>query len=152
MGKRGPAPKPTALRLIEGNRGKRPLNKSEPKPTPVRPTRPEWMLPEAKREWNRVVPELERMGLLTAVDRAALAAYCQAYARAVQAEAVLRKSGISFVTPNGYEQQRPEVAIARAEWQMVRAFASEFGFTPAARTRISVGKREETSDPMEAYL
>lgn len=151
MGKRGPAPKPTALRVIEGNRGKRPVNKAEPKPSPIRPTRPEWMLPEAKREWNRVVPELERMGLLTVVDRAALAAYCQAYARGVDAERLLRKKGMSFTTPNGYEQQRPEVAIAMKEWQVVRAFASEFGFTPAARTRISVGKVDEP-DPTEAYL
>jgi len=146
MPRGGPAPKPTALRLIEGNRGHQKLNKNEPKPTPIRPTRPEWMLPEAKREWVRIVPELERMGLLTIVDRGALTAYCQAYARAVQAEAVLTKKGMTFETPNGYIQQRPEVSIALKEWHAVRAFASEFGLTPAARTRIQVPKSESEDD------
>ena len=146
MGKRGLAPKPTALRIIEGNRGHQKFNRNEPKPTLIRPTRPEWLLPEAKREWVRIVSELERMGLLTIVDRAALTAYCQAYARAVQAEAVLTKKGMTFETPNGYIQQRPEVSIAMKEWHAVRAFASEFGLTPAARTRIQVPKGETEDD------
>ncbi len=145
MGKRGPAPKPTALRVIEGNRGHRPIAKNEPKPTPILPTRPAWLLPEAKREWSRVVAELAQMGILTLVDRAALAAYCQAYARAVEAERAIRKKGLTF-TMKGYIQQRPEVAIANRAWQMVRAFASEFGFTPAARTRIQVSKNPEDED------
>ncbi len=37
MGQRGPAPKPTALRILEGNPGKRPLNASEPRPRAGRP-------------------------------------------------------------------------------------------------------------------
>jgi P27 family predicted phage terminase small subunit len=103
-------------------------------------------LPEAKREWSRIVPELERLGLLTLVDRGALAAYCQAYGRAVQAEKTLLKEGLNFTTPNGYIQQRPEVAIAQKSWQAVRAFAAEFGLTPSARSRLSVQKPEDEAE------
>jgi P27 family predicted phage terminase small subunit len=141
----GRKPKPTQLRIIEGNPGHRPLQKNEPKPTPVAPTRPDWLDPEAKREWGRIVPELERLGLLTLVDRGALAAYCQAWGRAVQAEKVLA-GGLTFTTPNGYVQQRPEVAIAQKSWQLVRAFAAEFGLTPSARSRLSVQKPEDEAE------
>jgi P27 family predicted phage terminase small subunit len=98
---------------------------------------------EGKREWRRIVPELERLGLLTLVDRAALAGYCQAWGRAVAAEKVLAEKGMVKETPNGYLQQRPEVSIAFKAWQAVRAFASEFGLTPSARSRLSVAKPEE---------
>src|SRR3989337_534358 len=108
MGRRGPPPKPTALKLLQGNPGQHRLNQAEPKPASVVPNRPGWLLPNAKREWSRLVQELQELGLLTNLDRAALAGYCQAYARAIRAEAVIEEKGETFLTPNGYEQQRPE--------------------------------------------
>jgi len=141
--KPGPARKPTQLKIIQGNPGHQKLNHAEPHPTPVAPTRPDWLEPEAKREWGRITPELERLGLLTLVDRGALAAYCQAWGRAVGAEKFLAAMGLTFTTPNGYVQQRPEVAIAQKSWQLVRAFCAEFGLTPSARSRLSVQKPED---------
>jgi phage terminase small subunit len=72
---------PTALKLLAGNPGHRPLNQNEPKPELVAPTCPSHLSREAKREWRRIVPELEKLGLLTRIDRAALAAYATAYGR-----------------------------------------------------------------------
>ena len=37
MGRHGPAPEPTALKLVHGNPGKRPINKAEPRPSRRRP-------------------------------------------------------------------------------------------------------------------
>lgn len=147
----GPAPKPTELKILQGNPGRRPLNTAEPKPRPERPRCPIWLSKEAKREWRRIVPELEAMRLLTVVDRAALAGYCQAYARWRQAEEILEAEGLIFETPNGYLQQRPEVSIAQKSLQLMKSFAAEFGFTPSSRTRISVTEREP-EDPFEAFL
>lgn len=147
MGRRGPVPQPTALRIIKGNPSKRPLNRNEPKPRPIAPSRPEWLLPEAKREWSRIMPELERLGLLTIIDRAALAGYCQEWARYVEAERALIQEGTTFTTPSGYIQQRPEVAIAKKSLQLVRAFCAEFGLTPSSRSRMSV--REVPDDDMD---
>lgn len=138
MGARGPVPKPTKLKLIEGNPGKRPLNQNEPKPEPIAPDPPKWLTGEAKKEWLRVAPELEKLGLLTRVDMAALAGYCQAYATWVKAEKILKKEGLTFTTPNGYIQQRPEVSIAQKSLQIVRGFCAEFGLTPSARSRMSL--------------
>lgn len=155
MGRRGPAPTPTSLRLLRGNPGKRAINKREPKPAPLRPTCPRWLNVEAKREWRRVVPELERLGLLTRVDRAELAAYCQSWARWKEAEEFIEKHGpaIPIRDADGrvkYLQQIPQVSISQKERQAMRAFASEFGLSPSSRSRIQVP--EQQADDIDALL
>ena len=104
---RGRKPKPTALKLIDGNPGKRPINANEPKTTGGKPTCPSHLSPTAKSEWKRISGTLHEMGILTAVDRAALAAYCQAYARWVDAEKKLAATPPLIKTPSGYVQQSP---------------------------------------------
>ena len=86
---RGRKPKPTRLKVIAGNPGKRPLNKSEPEFTPSLPEQPAFLSEEAKLEWDRLAGELYAKGVLTEVDRGALAVCCQAWGRAVQAETAL---------------------------------------------------------------
>ena len=148
----GRKPKPTPLRVIEGNRGHRPLPKDEPQPRSDYTPCPIWLKGKARQEWKRITPELRRLGLLTVVDRAALAAYCQAYARWVEAEAIIEEKGLTFETDSGYVQQRPEVPIAQKSMQIMKAFATEFGLTPASRTRISVSQKPGEKDPMEPYV
>src|ERR1051325_3456696 len=86
MGKRGPAPTPTALKLLRGNPGRRPLNVDEPQPPPVEAGSPlakcpKWLTGDARTLWNRVAPGAIRSGLLTEVDLPAFEALCQSYAR-----------------------------------------------------------------------
>ena len=115
------------------------------------PKPPAFLLPAARREWKRVAAELEQLGLLTQVDMAALAGYCQSYARWAEAERALRVHGLVMETPSGYAQQRPEVSISQKERQLMRAFAAEFGLSPSSRGRLSVpGAKIE--DEFEAVL
>jgi len=81
MGRRGPPPKPTALKLFAGTFRKDRAPKREPKPAQTKgfPKPPSFLGQIAKQEWRRVVPELHKLGILTKVDRAALAAYCESY-------------------------------------------------------------------------
>ena len=134
----GRTPQPTALKLLRGNPGKRPLNQREPKPRPVAPKCPPWLDYDAKREWRRVVVELERIGVLTSVDMAALAGYCQAYSRWKEAESVLTDKGMVFETEKGYLVPRPEVTIAKTYLGFVKSFCAEFGLTPSARGRMTL--------------
>lgn len=147
MGIPGRKPKPTHLKVLEGNPGKRPLPRNEPKPQPVPPKRPAWLTGEGRREWEQVVPELSRLGLLTKVDGAALAGYCQSWADYVETTRFLKKHGRTFETPNGYVQQRPEVSIAQKSLQLVKAFCAEFGLTPSSRGRLSLpGEKDDDFD------
>jgi P27 family predicted phage terminase small subunit len=153
---RGRKPTPTALKVLRGNPGKRPINKQEPKPAPKVPDMPMWLSAEGKAEWRRVVPELDGIGMLTKVDRAALAAYCAAWARLVEAERLIAKFGhIVFVDPveigsdgdmpvfEVRPASNPALREARAASQLVRQFCAEFGLTPSARTRISLPEPDE---------
>ena len=155
MATRGRKPKPTALKLLEGNPGKRPLNDREPVPPKATLKCPAWLLPEAKKEWKRLAPALEAMGVLTMADLTAFEGYCQAYARWKEAEAFITQHGSIFQTPSGYVQQVPQVSIAQQNLMIMQSFCSEFGLTPATRARIIAGAGSEdgaSEDPMERLL
>ena len=73
MAQRGRKPKPTAIKVLEGNPGKRALNEMEPQPEKKAPKCPVWLDKEAKKEWKRISKQLEDLGILTEVDMAAFA-------------------------------------------------------------------------------
>ena len=155
MATRGRKPKPTALKVLEGNPGKRPLNDREPVPPRAALKCPAWLLPGAKKEWKRLAPALEAMGVLTMADLTAFEGYCQAYARWKEAEAFITQHGSIFQTPSGYVQQVPQVSIAQQNLKIMQSFCSEFGLTPATRARIIAGAGSEdgaSEDPMERLL
>ena len=155
MAIRGRKTKPTALKVLEGNPGKRPLNDREPVPPKATLKCPAWLLPEAKKEWKRLAPALESMGVLTMADLTAFEGYCQAYARWKEAEAFITQHGSIFQTPSGYVQQVPQVSIAQQNLKIMQSFCSEFGLTPATRARIIAGAGSEdgaSEDPMERLL
>ena len=140
---RGRRPKPTRLKLLTGNPGKRPLNSHEPKPEIAVPECPIELGPVARREWDRLVVELASLRMLTNLDRAALAAYCGAYAMWAEATEAIQKFGTMVKSPTGYPVQSPYVSIANRQAEIMMRIASEFGFTPASRSRISTPAPEE---------
>lgn len=148
----GRKPTPTNLKLLRGNPGKRPLNQNEPKPAPIAPKCPSHLGKEAKKEWRRVAPELEKLGLLTKIDMAAFAAYCQAYSRWVEAESMIRKHGMLVKTPNGYPVISPFLTIINKSLDQMKAFLTEFGMTAASRSRINVSGGEKSEDTFEEFL
>ena len=134
---RGRKPKPTRLKIITGNPGKHPINRDEPRPEPAIPECPPELGPAAQTEWNRLVGELASLRVLTNLDRAALAAYCGAYALWAEATEAIRKFGVMVKSPSGYPIQSPYVSIANRQAEIMMRIAGEFGFTPASRGRIS---------------
>ncbi len=146
MATRGRKPKPTAIKLLEGNPGRHPLNEHEPVPPKTMIKCPAWLEPEAKKEWKRLAPALESMGILTSVDVSAFAGYCQAYARWKEAEEFISKHGSIFQTPSGYVQQVPQVSIAQQNLKIMQSFCTEFGLTPATRSRIIANGGESKGD------
>ena len=130
-------PKPTALRLIEGNRGRRPFNKREPKPRPVVPKCPRHLNDAAKVEWKRIAKTLHKLGLLTEIDGGQLALYCQAWGRWIEAEDELKKHSTIVKAPNsGWPIQSPYLAVANKAMEQMQRALSEFGMSPASRARV----------------
>jgi len=96
---------------------------------------------------------LEAMGLLTEMDMAAFAGYCQAYARWKEAEEFITQHGSMVRTPNGYLQQVPQVSIAQTNQKIMLKFCEQFGLTPSSRSRIVAGADGNSSeDEMEQLL
>lgn len=157
----GRKPKPTHLKLVTGNPGKRAMPKAEARVVPALPSPPPHLADDAKVEWGRVSEDLYKVGLLSHIDRAALAAYCQAYARWAQAERAIAEmakrdqltGGLMIKTSNGNAIQNPLVGTAnKAAADMVR-YAAEFGMTPSARSRITATPPEDGAehDPASKY-
>ena len=130
---RGRKPKPTVLKLITGNPGKRPLNKQEPKVEPVtgeiKP--PEHLKGAAVEEWNIQIAYLTKNGVIGANELSILADYCYLYGKFVQYAAVGETMNAALIG-------------------QMRGLRAELGIGPSVRSKIKTGKQEETSNPFEA--
>lgn len=130
------------------------LTTTEPVPAKGMPDCPNWLLPEARVEWDRLCEKLSQLGVLSEIDRAAFAAYCQSYARWKEAQEHIDSGCSTFETEKGYQQQTPWVGIANTNQKLMLQAAAEFGLTPSARSRIMAasGAGKEEEDEMEALL
>lgn len=132
----GRRPTPTRLKKLNGNPGRRPLNEREPLLPAGMPACPPVLQGEAKAEWDRMSVQLLEHGLLASIDRAALTAYCLAWARLVDAEEKLRAHGVVVLSPNGFPMQSPYLAIANKALEQMTRMLVEFGMTPSSRARV----------------
>ena len=155
MAKTGRKPKPTALKKLEGNPGKRPLNTMEPTPPNVSIHCPQYLLPDARKEWKRLAPILIQMGLLTAADVVPFAAYCTAFARWKEAEEEISRHGSIYKDDDGRIRPNPFIAIANQQMREIKSFAADFGLTPSNRAAMIanvMSAKKQKMDPMEAIL
>ncbi len=97
---------------------------------------PSHLNPAGTAEWRRIAKALQRAGVLTGFDRAAFAAYFQAYGRWVEAEERLKETPALYKTPSGYVQQSPWLTIANKQLELMGRYMVELGLTPAARSRV----------------
>jgi len=145
---RGRKPKPTAIKVLTGNPGKRHLNAREPRIPSVIPSAPTHLSQLAKIEWRRVIKILSQNGLITQIDRAALAGYCANYARWCELEKEINRSGMEWVitTGKGNLVQNPIIGMANKSMELMLKFAAEFGMTPSARSRVTAGEPLDRDD------
>lgn len=141
--KPGTKPKPTEMKRLAGNPGRRPLNDSEPKITGGLPTCPAYLDKAARREFNRVLKAFGQTRLLTIADRGALAMMCQMYSRWITAEWSIAHDGLTIKTFVGNVIQNPAIGIANRCCELYMRAAVEFGMTPSSRSRLSVPEKEE---------
>lgn len=149
MGQRGPAPKPTALRLLHGQK---PKNPDEPMARVGTPDPPDWIDADVRAVWDRTVDELTHMGVLTTADRDTLVVYCQAVVNHAQAAQLVAKSGTLLRGRDGGVVKNPACQIMRDQALLVRAMAQEFGLTPSARVSITTNRKGSDEHAAERLL
>ncbi len=147
VGRRGPAPRPTKLTVLYGNPGHRALPVGEPEPAHKMPYRPSLLTGEALAEWNRQVPRLFAMRVLTEVDTAITALYCQSWSNWVAAEASSQRSLVATGRFN-----RMKVLVAQKFATALLQSAGQLGLTPSARARIQLQESELYEPDMEGIL
>jgi len=143
--------KPTALKVLEGNPGKRPLPQNEPKPKPVAPKCPSYFGPEVKKKWKQMAGRLERMGLLTEVDGPAFADYCVCLVRLDAAEKDITERGLLVPGDRGMVKN-PSCQIAREYRAAAQKWAARFGLDPASRSGMDVTPPEREVDELDEFL
>lgn len=136
MPRTGRPRKPTHLKVIEGNPGKRRLA-PEVKAPPQRPRAPSWMSQYAKSVWRRLVPLLDELGVLTAVDRDTMTAYCEAVATFKAATEAIAKTGVLVQgRRKGEAIKNPALQIQRDASRLIATYSAMFGLSPADRSRL----------------
>ena len=149
---RGRKPKPTALKILYGNPGKRRLNKNEPKPPLEIPDPPDHLNDVAKKEWFRITKLLSQLGLISQLDMAGVAAYCVAFDRWAQAEKKVAKHGFIVMSPDKkFPMTSPYLSVAERAMEAMRKMLSEFGLTPSSRARLHVPQTPDALDEFERF-
>jgi phage terminase small subunit len=154
----GPSPKPTALKLLQGNPGKREINRKEPRPEAGKPEIPGWFssddLATPESIYNDLADQLMAMRVLTVADQQALADLADkiALCRRLRVEMF---SGFSYetTTKTGSIMRRikPEVSAFSDLSRQVRQGLTDFGLTPGSRTKIQKVD-EDQLDLLEEFL
>ena len=109
----GRKPKPTALKIIQGNPGRRSLNRDEPKPGPLgKPPSLVKARAVALAKWLELVSKECWGPVITLADADALEAYCLLYDRMSEAETKAAQFGMIIKAPSGFFVQSPWVGIA----------------------------------------
>lgn len=158
---------PANVHNIRGNASKKPIGAilDEFRPEVEIPSFPSWIWPEAKKEWKRISVELERYGLVSKLDRAALVLYCQAWAKMVWAECMLTRAmnaaedarkaaelagteytggdGLMIKTAGGNFTYSHHWVVGKHAAAEVRRYLDLFGLSPSSRSRVTTSDNRQ---------
>ena len=154
-------PKPTKLKILEGNPGKRPLPKTEPKPRPISGPPPKHLDKDAKKFYEKYMEILDRVGLSTEADGDSFSLLCQMFAEFKQLNEAIKKCENKLLqfkhTVDGAGNEHVEAKInpllvqRRQLYQNIRPYLSEFGLTPRGRVGLVVGTHDKKKK-MEKFI
>lgn len=140
---------PSHLRAVQGNPSHaRPENKAEPMPSKGYPDAPEYFNADEIKWYEDMCSELHRWGVITILDAKAMEMMTKSYSEFRQADKELRDHGsltVSMMGSTGQEvlKSHPSIAVRDSAWKKFRAMATEFGMTPASRSKIVANKQDE---------
>ena len=142
--------KPTKLKIIQGTLKAAQRKINDAQPDPEIPTPPDHLNEIALEEYKSISKQLFDVGLLTGIDKTALAAYCEAYSVWKEACIIrndLGKTWMTEVTTNGNTIQHPIVGIINQSRKAMKEYLIEFGMTPASRSKVHAADKKKTDNP-----
>ena len=148
---KGRTPKPSAIRELEGDLGKRPNNTEEPKPDPTMPKMPAGLTGDAKKCWQLLAPELNKIGILTKIDAGGLESYCRLYATARECWRKVKSTGGPVVEDSGKVVRNPYLAEAIRAETLLHKIRSELGLNATSRSRIAATPSQNEGD-LDGFL
>lgn len=182
MGHRGPKPSPTNVHHLRGNPGRRPLNDTGAvEPDVEIPDCPKHLLPEARKFWKRMGPQLEKLGLIAKIDQPSFALVAQEWAWLVWHETLLQREikqlehkraawesdpanagkpfaggdGFTIPTPNGSFTYNPHWVARNRHSQQLDRYLASFGMSPSSRGKVTASSRQASlpgiEDPKEGF-
>lgn len=133
-------PKPTHLKLVEGNKGKRAINNFEPDPDYLNDLRaPDYLPEQAKLVWNDLAPQLRKAKLLTMLD---IEAACQLCVAIAQYRHATQELNFDFIRHGQKGQSLNQLMVAQSmAFKQANTIMQQFGMTPAARSRVVVNSQ-----------
>lgn len=139
---RGRKPTPSATKRLRGNPGKRTVNHLEPAFEVAIPEPPSHLDEIALTEWNLLTQELAAKQVITQVDKAILALYCETWSEWIMLGELLKEHPTVIKTyPTGAEYVTLLIGARRSARQELKAYAAELGITPSSRTKVkTIGK------------
>jgi P27 family predicted phage terminase small subunit len=138
VGRRGPAPQPSRLKVLHGETRPSRLPQGEPVPRDAAPVPPAWLSADARAVWDRTTAELAAMGMCHAADTDSLVVYCTAVVNHARAQQLIDAGGVLLKGVEGGVVRSPAVAVVHAASVVINRYAREFGLTPSAR--VSLGR------------
>ena len=155
---RGRKPKPTSLKLITGNPGRRQINTQEPKlPAPPAVVEPPPAIAEDARaceEWRRLAPMLIASRTVTEADYGALLSLCHQWSTYLNARE--KATTLVITTKTGHPMPNPYLSVSNKALSHCIKLWAELGCTPSARSRVTAAAApngEATAqDPYAAIL
>ena len=144
---------PTALKLLRGNPGRRPLPKDEPRPAVRLPNPPAHFTAAQRAHWFKVGRQLKALGVMTEVDGNMLGLLCEAMARWDEAVVAVQKYGMVIIHSKTQMPVRsPYLDILTESTAQTMRLLQEFGMGPSSRARVTAQPKPTKADPMEEML
>lgn len=144
------AKKPTNLKLLEGNPGKRHIKKQEKIDTNKLKC-PVWLSDGAKKEWRFMLPILKKLNLISNLDKTVFAMYCQNYDRWRQAEEELNDEKLKVLGRSGFIVN-PLIKISAMYQTRMKISIEKLGLSPHDRANLDIAMGNNEDDGISKYL
>lgn len=150
---RGRKPIPISQKIAEGNPGKRPLNRQEPRAEGVLGEAPDYLTAEQRVIWKEAVA-IAPKNVLRACDASVFAKWVVAEATWRQAAEIVGREGALIPATEGSKNliQHPALAVQNRQAELAAKFASVLGFDPTSRARLAVDDGEQLELPFDAAV